>query len=134
VLRAALVASPQDAGLHYALGLNLVRVKRTDDALAELRRAAELDPSQARYAYVYAVALHSAGRLGEAMTELKKNLARHPDDRDTLLGLIANSRDAGDVGAALSYAEQLARIAPQDSGLSALTEELRRRTGKPTGP
>ena len=61
VLRAALAASPQDAGLHHALGLTLVRLKRTDEALAELRRAAELDPSQARYAYVYAVALHSAG-------------------------------------------------------------------------
>jgi hypothetical protein len=28
VLRAALVASPQDAGLHYALGLTLTRLKR----------------------------------------------------------------------------------------------------------
>jgi Flp pilus assembly protein TadD len=34
VLRAALVASPQDAGLHYALGLTLVRQKRADGALA----------------------------------------------------------------------------------------------------
>ena len=118
VLRAALVASPQDAGLHHALGLTLVRRKRVDDALAELRRAAELDPGQARYAYVYAVALHSAGRIGEAMTVLKENLARHPNDRDTLLALVSFSRDGGDARTALEYAERLARIAPQDSAAS----------------
>ena len=82
--------------LHHALGLTLVRLKRLDEALGELRRAAELAPEQARYAYVYAVALHSAGRGGEAMTVLKDSLARHPDDRDTLLALISFSRDAGD--------------------------------------
>ena len=132
VLRAALLASPQDAGLHHALGLTLVRLKRADQALDELRSAAELDPGQARYAYVYAVALHSAGRVGEAMTELKENLARHPNDRDTLLALITFSRDGGDAGAALEYAEQLAQIAPQDRGLAALIEELRRQAGKPS--
>ena len=110
VLRAAIAASPQDAGLHHALGLTLVRLKRLDEALGELRRAAELAPDQARYAYVYAVALHSAGRGSEAMTVLKDSLARHPDDRDTLLALISFSRDAGEFGTALDYAEQLARV------------------------
>ena len=131
VLRAALIASPQDAGLHHARGLSLVRLKRADDALGELRRAAELDPRQARYAYVYAVALHSVGRAGDAVTELKQNLARHPGDRDTLLALISFSRDGGDAGAALDYAQQLARITPEDRGLAALIEELRRQVGKP---
>ena len=130
VLRAALIASPQDAGLHHALGLSLVRLKRSDEALGELRRAAELDPRQARYAYVYAVALHSVGRAVEAATELKENLARHPGDRDTLLALISFSRDGGDAGAALDYAEQLARITPEDRGLAALIAELRRQAGK----
>ena len=132
VLRAALVASPQDAGLRHALGLTLVRLKRPDDALAELHRAAELDPGQARYAYVYAVALHSSGRIAEAMTELKENLARHPNDRETLLALVSFSRDSGDARAALEYAERLAGIAPQDSALAALIEELRRLAGKQT--
>ena len=131
VLRAALVASPQDAGLHHALGLALVRLKRVDLALAELRRAAELDPSQARYGYVYAVALHSTGKVDDAMTELKDNLARHPNDRDTLLALISFSRERGNAGAALEYAERLARIAPQDRGLAGLIEELQRQTGQP---
>jgi Flp pilus assembly protein TadD len=130
VLQAALLASPQDAGLHHALGLTLVRLKRIDEALDELRRAAELDPRQARYAYVYAVALHSVARVDDALTVLKASLAWHPDDRDTLMALIAFSRDGGNAGAALEYAERLARIAPQDRGLAALIDELRHRAEK----
>jgi predicted CXXCH cytochrome family protein len=131
VLRAALAASPLDAGLHHALGLALTRLKRTDAAIAELRRAAELEPDRARYAYVHAVALHSAGRGEEAMRALKENLVRHPGDRDTLLALVSFSRDAGDVAAALGYAEQLARVAPGEPGLAGLIENLRRQIKEP---
>jgi tetratricopeptide (TPR) repeat protein len=131
VLRAALAASPQDAGLHHALGLTLVRLKRTDDALAELHRAADLGPRQARYAYVYAVGLHSAARIGDAIAVLKESLARHPDDRDTLQALMMFSRDSGDVGAALEYAERLARIPPVDPDLAGLIGDLRRQAGRP---
>jgi predicted CXXCH cytochrome family protein len=125
-LRAAIAASPQDAGLHHALGLALTRLKRRDESLGELRRAAELDPDRARYAYVYAVGLHSAGHVDEAMTVLKESLARRPGDRDTLLALVSFSRDAGDFGTALDYAEQLARATPGDPNLVALIENLRR--------
>ena len=131
VLRAAIAASPRDAGLHHALGLTLTRLKRPDDALEELRRAAELDPARARYAYVYGVALHSAGRAGDAMAVLKENLARHPADRDTLLALVSFNRDAGDIVAALAYAEQLNRIAPADPNLTRLIQDLRNRAKKP---
>jgi predicted CXXCH cytochrome family protein len=125
VLRKAIEASPKDAGLHHALGLALVRLKRQDEALAELARAAELEPDRARYAYVYAVALDSGGRRGDAIQALKDNLARHPGDRDTLSALISFNRDAGDVPASLTYAEQLAKIEPNNAELKALIETLR---------
>ena len=131
VLRAAIAGSPRDAGLHYSLGLVLTRLKRPADALTELARAAELEPERARYAYVYAVGLHSAGRAGEAMTVLKDILARHPGDRETLLALISFSRDAGDIPAALAYAERLAGITPGDRDLTALIENLRRQNKPP---
>ena len=131
VLRAALVVSPRDAGLHYALGLALVRLKRSNEALGELRKATELDPSQARYAYVYAVALHSAGRGPDAIAALKENLVRHPGDHDTLSALISFSRDSGDIGSALEFAERLKEIAPNEPGLAALIEDLRRQVTKP---
>ena len=131
VLRAAIATSPQDAGLHHALGLTLTRLKRPDEALSELHRASELEFERARYAYVYAVALHSVGRGSEASMVLKESLARHPGDRDTLLALISFSRDAGDFETALEYAERLARVAPGDASLVALIENLRRQVKKP---
>jgi Flp pilus assembly protein TadD len=91
VLRAALVGLPTNAELHHALGLALIRTKQADGALAELRRASELEPERARYAYVFAVALHSTGRGGEALKVLKAALLRHRDDRDILMALTSFS-------------------------------------------
>jgi predicted CXXCH cytochrome family protein len=132
VLRQAIKASPKDAGLHHALGLALVRLKRQDEALAELARAAELEPTRARYAYVYAVALDASGRRTDAIQALKDNLAKHPGDRDMLSALVSFNRDAGDVPAALSYAEQLAKIEPTNAELKTLIDTLRAQAqGKP---
>ena len=47
---------PGAAALHHSLGLSLVRQQRKPEALKELKRATELDPTNRRYAYVYDVA------------------------------------------------------------------------------
>jgi predicted Zn-dependent protease len=62
--------------------LTLAHLKRSDGAIAELRRASELEPERAPYTFVYAVALHSGGQTGNSMTVLEQNLGRHPSDRD----------------------------------------------------
>ena len=67
------------------------------------------------------------GRADDSLKVLKENLARHADDRDTLLALVTFNRDAGDIGAALDYAEQLSRAAPNDHDVARLTDELRTR-------
>jgi len=130
VLRTAITAASQDPGLHHTLGLTLTRQKRSDEALMEFKLATELEPDRSRYAYVYAVALHSARRVEESMKVLKESVARHPDDRDSLLALVSFSRDAGDIGAALEYGEQLTRLAPNDRELKGLVEDLRSRLKK----
>jgi predicted CXXCH cytochrome family protein len=134
VLRDVLAVSAQNASLHHALGLTLVRLKRTDDAMSELRRAIELDPERSRYAYVYAVALYSVGRRDDALAMLKQNLQHHPNDRETLSAAISISRESNDLAGALGYAERLARLAPDDRGLSRLVEDLRRATGASAAP
>ena len=128
VLLTAVTVSPREAAAHHALGLVLTRQKKADAALAEFRRATELEPGGARYAYVYAVALNSGGHSDEAMTVLKEGLVRHPNDRDILLALVSFSRIAGDTLASLAYAEQLAAITPDDRNLARLIEELRQAT------
>jgi Flp pilus assembly protein TadD len=128
VLRAAIEASPRDAGAHYALGLVLTRQQRADEALGEFQRAAELEAERARYAYVYAVALHSSGRDGDALAVLQDNLLKHPGDRDTLQALIKLNRDAGNANAALDYALRLAGVTPNDRDLAKLIENLKHQT------
>ena len=112
--------------MHHALGLSLVRLKRLDEALTELRRAAEIDTNNARYAYIYGVALHSAGRQQDALAQLKESLARHPGNRDIVMAIVSFSRETGDAATALQYAEKAATIAPDDPAVRVMVEELRR--------
>jgi hypothetical protein len=86
--------------------------------------------NQARYNYVYAVALNSTGRSNDAMIVLKDGLARHPANRDILSALVAFNRDAGDLVSSLEYAERLARLAPDNRNLANFVEELRRQIEK----
>jgi Flp pilus assembly protein TadD len=109
-----------------SLGLTLTRLKQSDQALDQFRRAAELQPTSARYSYVLAVALHTAGHVDEAMSVLKENVVQHPNDRDTLVALIGFNRDAGNFAEALRYAEQLTALTPNDPNLANLIRELRR--------
>ena len=81
VLRAGIARLPQAAALHHSLGLLQVREKDMKAALTSLQRAAELAPEETRYSYVYAVALHSAGRTHEALDLVDKSLQRAPGNR-----------------------------------------------------
>ena len=130
VLRQALQNSPQDGGLHHALGLTLVRLKRQDEAIESLARAVELERDRARYAYVYAIALNSTGQRAKAMQVLEDSVERHPGDRDSLLALVNFSRADGEPAKALRYAEELAKIEPDNQQLAALIQTLRREVSK----
>jgi tetratricopeptide (TPR) repeat protein len=132
VLRSAIAIASNDAGPQLALGLTLIRLKRREEALQELRKAAELESGQPRYAYVYAIALHSAGGIDDSLAVSKNGLAQHPDNRDILSVLVAFNRDARDLVSALEYATHLARITPDDRDLASLVEELRRQIEKPS--
>lgn len=124
VLRAALAAAPNDASARHALGLLLVRVKRLPEATTELARAARLDPASARYAYVHAIAIDSAGKRDAALRALEANHRRHPADRGTLAALVSLNREVGASENALRYARRLYRLTPDDPGVSQLIAEL----------
>jgi predicted CXXCH cytochrome family protein len=109
-LRAGLGKVPGDASLHHALGLALVRLQRLDEALGELKRAAELDPANARFAYVYAVALHSTGDAEAAIASLETALAAHPDDHDILQAMASFHAERGDTDEARNYAKRLQEL------------------------
>jgi Flp pilus assembly protein TadD len=97
--------------LHHALGLALVRLKRNDAALDELRRAVVLEPDNARFAYVYAVALHSTGKVDDAIARLEAALIVHPNHREILEALVSFHQARGKNAAARSYSERLRKLA-----------------------
>ena len=123
VLRKALTVADRPE-VHHALGLLLVRQRRTREALAELERAVAGSPDDVRYAYVLGVALHSTGQTKRGLEVLRRAHERRPVDRDVLVALITISRDAGDLAAARAYATALVELAPQDEGARRLRAEL----------
>ncbi|MCX7109889.1 MAG: tetratricopeptide repeat protein [Proteobacteria bacterium] len=92
-LRQGLSLSPDAADLHHALGLLLVRKTDKTAALQELAVAAKLMPDNARYAYVYAIGLNSAGKQREALAVLKAANVRQPYNLDILSALISMQRE-----------------------------------------
>jgi predicted CXXCH cytochrome family protein len=124
VLEQGIARIPRSAALYYALGLTRVRQHQESGALESLKRAAELDPNTARYTYVYAVAVHSAGRVGEGIAILEQAQKRWPYDRDVLLGLASFQLAAGKTGAARQAASALIAIYPSDPDARALAGQL----------
>jgi tetratricopeptide (TPR) repeat protein len=112
VLRQAIAVIPENGDLYHALGLSLVRQKRTDEALEALEQATRLSPNNARYVYVYAVALNSAGDAAKAVMVLQGAHNRFPNSTDILHALAAFHRDSGNAEAAQSYADKLRSLSP----------------------
>jgi Flp pilus assembly protein TadD len=124
MLELGLAQSPQNAGLHHALGLTLVRLGQPNEALRELERSARLAPDEPRYTYVYAVALNSTGKSSDALRVLERATQRWPDNRDLLLALATMQRDAGQSDAARRTVHRLAEAFPNDREVAALARQL----------
>lgn len=127
ILRQSLAANPRSGSVAHALGLSLVRQKRTAEAMDYLAQAAKHAPEEARFGYVLAVALHDRGRVGEAIAMLQNVLARHPYDRDVLLALVSYEAERGNYAAALERAELLRRLEPHDRQVGQLLAFLRQK-------
>ncbi len=131
ILTKALADNPNSAPLYHALGLSLIRQKRLPEALAKLKEANRLAPDDARFAYVYAVALHDTGAPAKATEVLRAALARHPNDRSILTALASYDAQAGQFDAAFGYAQRLVTLEPDDARLRRFEEMLKARVVKP---
>jgi tetratricopeptide (TPR) repeat protein len=110
LLLEAVEHAPDSADVHHALGLLYIRQQLPDKATAELKVAASLAPDNARYTYVYAVAMHSSGKRAQAIEQLQAAHKRFPGDLDILNALVAYHREAGNSFAAESYMRKLNKI------------------------
>jgi predicted CXXCH cytochrome family protein len=118
VLRQAMQHAPGDASLAYALGLVKVREKQRAQALKLFATAVRLDPSNPRYAYVYAIALNEADATKAAIEILERSLKLNPYHRDSLVAVVAFCGRIGDHAKAFRYAKILDQLAAEAPILS----------------
>lgn len=123
-LARGLAAVPEAPALLHARGLSRVRRRETAEAVEDLAQAARLEPTNARYAYVYAIALHSSGRSEEALAALVKADEANPYDLDILGALVSMLAEAGKPGEALVYARKLREALPGNAEVERLVASL----------
>jgi predicted CXXCH cytochrome family protein len=126
LLQAGIRRVVDSADLYHALGLSMIRQKKSAEAVLLLGQAAELDTGNARYVYVYAVALQSAGKQKKALDVLSKANERHPADTDILYALVTFNREAGRKVQALIHARKLQVLLPTNEQISNLIESLQK--------
>jgi len=113
-----------NAGVEHALGLHYVRSRQMTKALRALGEAVRLQPEDARYSYVYAVALNGNGESKRAIKLLEAVNSRHPYDRDVLIALVSFNKSAGDVKAATGYAGKLVEMDPRYGSVDQVLRQL----------
>ena len=110
VLREGMSKAAENADIPFALGLAMVRGRQLSDAIPLFERASKLAPESVRYAYVYAVALETAGPPGSGIDELKRAHQRRPNDIEVLGALVEYCRGAGRLEEAKGFADLLATL------------------------
>lgn len=101
-----------------------MRAGNAADALASLALAARLEPANARYGYVYAVALEGSGDRARAIALLESIHAAHPADREVLIALAGYGLAAGDRASAQKYAAKLLALDPRYGSVESLLAQL----------
>ena len=125
VLREALDLMPSEPSLLHALGLLEVRAGDYETALNHLKEAADLEESGLQYRYVYAVALHDLGHVGEAIEELKLALEHSRYSAEVLYALAAYSFEIARYADARTYAQQLVSFYPDNDAYLRLNQRIR---------
>jgi tetratricopeptide (TPR) repeat protein len=125
-LIAGRAAVGQDAAIEHSLGLQYVRAKQMPQALSALATAARLQPDNARYGYVYAVALDGAGESARAIKILQEVHAKHPFDRDVLIGLVGFNKARGNTKEAMGYARKLVAMDPRYGSSEQIMDQVSR--------
>lgn len=124
VLRAGLARHPGSADLRHALGLALVRQKRTGEALVELGAAAAAAPGNPRFQWVHAIALNSSGDATGARKAVAAGLELHARDAALLELALSLSLASGDRQAASAYLERLVLAQPTNPRWQQLRHQL----------
>lgn len=106
VLKKGLDIVPQIAILHHALGLWYIRNKEKAKAIRELKKSVELVSDNARFSYVYAVAIGEEDPK-EAIRILEEVYLKHTGDMQVVSGLVYYTKTIGDTAKSEMYEKKL---------------------------
>jgi tetratricopeptide (TPR) repeat protein len=124
LLMEALARNEKSGPLYHALGLAQIRSGVRTQGLSSLRKAYELAPDTARYAYVYAVGLHSEGHAVKSLATLKEAHERFENDQDILFMLARIHLERNEREQAMIYGHKLDRLMPGSPTVQALLQEI----------
>lgn len=111
---AALYEMADDPAVAYTYGLALSELGRTEECLAPLNKALNLDPSYDNAAIAIGVALCKLERYEEAEIVLKASAKIQPDNPLVKQNLASTLARAGKLGEALPYFRQAAALDPNN--------------------
>jgi tetratricopeptide (TPR) repeat protein len=104
-----------------ALGLALMQIKKSEEAIAEFRAALKINEKHARAHVSLGLVLHmTTERKDEALVHLRRAVEIDPKDAQTLgaLGIVlAQSKNKKDVDEALVHIQAAVKLAPEESTL-----------------
>ena len=106
ILQKGVAKLPEIGILHHALGLWYVRNKESEKAIPELKKAAELDPDNARFSYVYAISLGEKDPK-KAIEILEEAYPKHTGDLQIVSGLVYYYKQIGDTEKSELYEKKL---------------------------
>jgi tetratricopeptide (TPR) repeat protein len=99
---------------HLLLGIQQMRKDDSRAALAELQRAAELNPELPTVHSLVGIALMNTGERPAAMAAFKRELRTNPNDFQANLRLGLLLRDENQLDEAFDYLTRAARLRPND--------------------
>jgi tetratricopeptide (TPR) repeat protein len=112
MLERAVAQQPDDAFLHYALGVTAAGLGRDVAAAGALARAATLDPALPGVHAELGLALYRLGERDRAEDHLLEALVQGPEDGDVLLTLGLIDRERGEIDRAIRLFEDAATVDP----------------------
>jgi tetratricopeptide (TPR) repeat protein len=112
-------------------GETLLLVGRDRDALADYRKAIELDPQEDEARLKVAELLLASHQHEEASTHFTELLNRHPDQGEALLGLARCRAEQGDTAGAVHLLERLLSLQPEHAGALAERGKILLDAGSP---
>ena len=126
ILKLGIRNNSTSADLYHALGLSQVRQKNISAAIKSLAHATRLNSDNRRYRYVYAIALHSAGKINLAIKQLMISLQQNPQDVNVLYTLVSFNKEIGRNDLALIHAKELNLLFPGNLEIKALIRILKK--------